>query len=71
MNHSNIVLIPKEESLNSIGQYRPINLCNVIYKVILKILASRLKKVLPKLISGNQNVMILDEDHGKREDLDS
>lgn len=54
LNHSFIALIPKHGSLVNISQFRPISLCNVCYKVISKILATRLKEVLPKLISCNQ-----------------
>lgn len=59
MNHSHIVLIPKGESPNCVGNYRQISLCNVAYKIISKILATRLRRVLPKLISGNQNAFVL------------
>lgn len=58
MNHSHLVLIHKGESPNVVGQFRPISLYNVAYKIISKILASRLRKVLPKLILGNQNAFV-------------
>ena len=47
INHTNIVVIPKVQNPESMSELRPISLCNVIYKIISKILANRLKQVLP------------------------
>ena len=41
-----------------ISNWRPITLLNVDYKIISKIFASRLKKVLSNLISSQQTVYV-------------
>ena len=58
INHSFIVLIPKGNNATMVSQFRPINLCNVLYKIISKLLANRLKLVLPKIISPWQTTFI-------------
>eukprot|EP00253_Pinus_taeda_P011111 PITA_11111 len=55
LNSTFIALIPKEERTNTPDKFRPIALCNVIYKVIFKVIANRLKPLLPLLISPKQS----------------
>uniref|UniRef100_A0A803QCI3 Reverse transcriptase domain-containing protein n=1 Tax=Cannabis sativa TaxID=3483 RepID=A0A803QCI3_CANSA len=55
----NIVLIPKGQNPKRPNNFRPISLCNVMYKVISKIVANRIKPILPSLICPTQAAFIL------------
>lgn len=58
VNHTFIMLIPKRAAANRVEQFRLIALCNVIYKVVTKILASRLKLHLNLIINPSQSAFI-------------
>uniref|UniRef100_A0A803Q3T6 PHD finger protein ING n=1 Tax=Cannabis sativa TaxID=3483 RepID=A0A803Q3T6_CANSA len=58
MQNTNIVLIPKKKKPNQMSELRPISLCNVIAKVITKVLANRMKGLLSEVISINQSAFI-------------
>ena len=55
MNSTLIVLIPKKSRQERISDLRPISLCNVVYKIMAKVLANRLKEVLQSVISESQS----------------
>lgn len=54
INVTNLILIPKVDSPETINQFRPISLCNFAYKIIAKILANRMRSVLDSCISEQQ-----------------
>lgn len=58
LNSTHIALIPKGTPSTKVIEFRPIILCNVLYKLIAKMLANTLKKVLPNIISKNQSTFI-------------
>ena len=60
LNKTFITLIPKVSVPEEVTQFRPINLCNVTYKIITKIMVNRLKPLMNSLISPFQNAFIQD-----------
>ena len=49
-----LILIPKENGTEDLGKLRPIALCNVIYKIISKVMASCLHPLIPLIIFPEQ-----------------
>ena len=49
-----LTLISKESGAANPSMFRPIALCNVIYKIISKVLVNRLRPLLPQIISPEQ-----------------
>ncbi|XP_074266574.1 uncharacterized protein LOC141589850 [Silene latifolia] len=55
VNHTHIVLIREKKAPDKVCDFRPISLCNVIYKLVSKILANRLSFFLAEIVSVNQS----------------
>ena len=58
LNKTHIALIPKIQGPETIANYRPISLCNTVYKIITKIIVARLRPHLDKLISPFQTTFV-------------
>ena len=58
LNQTLIALIPKQLGPELVSPYRPISLCNTVYKVISKIIVQRLRPLLPSLISPMQTAFL-------------
>jgi hypothetical protein len=52
-NDTYVALIPKVKNPERMKDLRPINLCNVIYKLVSKVLENRLKLILEEIIAPN------------------
>lgn len=51
INNTFIALIPEKGMATSLDDFRPISLCNTLYKIMTKAMANRLKLILPRIIS--------------------
>ena len=58
LNVTFLVLIPKKGNVEDIKDYRPISLLGSLYKILAKVLANRLRRVMDKVISPSQNAFV-------------
>ncbi len=54
-----LVLIPKILGADSLDKFKPISLCNLFYKIISKVLTSKLLSILPLIISPQKTGFVL------------
>lgn len=53
INSTFIAPIPKIKDPKKVSNFRPISLCNVVYKLIAKVLVNRLKLILPCVVTDS------------------
>lgn len=53
MNETLITLIPKQNPSKKFAHFRPISLCNVVVKIISKVIANHLKPLTTKIVGPN------------------
>ncbi|KAK2654942.1 hypothetical protein Ddye_007994 [Dipteronia dyeriana] len=58
MNETLICLIPKKNVSDRISDFRPISLCNVLYKIVAKTIVNRFRLALDGIISKTQSAFI-------------
>ena len=58
LNHIFIALIPKTNKPRKVIEFRPISLCNVVYRIVAKTIANRLKPILSQIIAPTQSAFI-------------
>jgi hypothetical protein len=58
INATFLALIPKKSGAVDLKDFRPISLVSGVYKIIAKVLANRLRKVVEKIISKSQNAFV-------------
>ncbi|KAF3788302.1 hypothetical protein EJ110_NYTH21190 [Nymphaea thermarum] len=58
LNKTYLMLIPKKRGARRIEDFRPIALCNSLYKVIVEVMVQRMKNILPRLIGITQGAFV-------------
>ena len=58
LNATFLVMIPKKGNVEDIKDYRPLSLLGGLYKILAKVLANRLRRVIDKVVSPSQNAFV-------------
>lgn len=61
LNNTFITLIPKVKSPTLVSKFCPISICNTLYKIVSKVMANKLKRILLDLISESQSAFQFDK----------
>ena len=59
LNTTFLVLIPKKGGAEELGDFRPISLLGGLYKLLAKVLANRIKNVIGRVVSSDQNAFVM------------
>ena len=59
MNLAHIALIPKKNKPEHMCEYRPISLANMVSRMVSKVMANRLKIILPNVIFDAKSTFVL------------
>ena len=59
LNNTFLVLLPKKGGVEELGDFRPISLWGGLYKLLAKVLANRIKKVIGKVVFLDQNAFVV------------
>ena len=60
LNFTFLVMVPKKEGAEDFKDFRPISLVGSLYKLIAKVLANRLKKVMVRMVNKAHNTFVED-----------
>ena len=58
INNNLVTLIPKVKQPLAMSEFRPISLCNVLYKLVAEVIAKKFKAYLPVVIAENQSAFL-------------
>ena len=58
LNETFIALVLKIKNPKKVSNFRPISLCNVVYKLISKVMVNLLKQILPNIVSDSQSAFL-------------
>lgn len=58
LNRTGVTLISKCGNPDSFSHYRPVSLCNIVYKIVSKTIVARIRPFLPNLVSPLQTAFV-------------